>query len=683
MKTDVTGDIELLSPAGSPEALDAAIAGGADAVYFGLNLYSNRMRAKNFSEDEIVRAIEKCRLHGVKSYVTMNIRMHTQETEDALKKAETVYNAGADAFIVADIGLASLLKEHFPEMSLHASTQMTGINASDSAALGRYGFSRMVCPRELSGSEIKSLCGKSDIDIEMFIHGAHCVSLSGQCLMSYAMGGRSGNRGECAQPCRLPYTLRSKAGVISKGYPISLKDMCLAGHITEILRSGVRSLKIEGRQKNADYVYGVTKIYRRLIDEKRNAAAEETEELERLFSRGGFTDGYFVSSYANMLGIRGENEEHLSSSSSGFPPVRKNRIRAEITVRKNEKIVLVLEKDGQYKVSVQGYEALPSTGAPLSEERIRDCLIKTKDTPFDLEREDIDVVTDGESFVPISRLNEIRREALSRLEEMIISSGRRNAVLIAGKRRLLQVERRKFLTAEFPAPDSIPSDAEKFFDVIFLPQITDNPYFGLNLPAFEADENRIKEKLISFKNAGGRYVLVNTLGQLSDAKALGLVPVASFRFNVTNTYSVCELSSLGAEYIILSPELKGNVISAVCRERGDAGMVCYGHLPVMTLRRCAVGDGRCSKDRCLGECRKNDYSLSDRKNKTMDIITEENGINVITNSVPLWCAENFDDYSHASVRHFIFMKETKEEVTDVTERYRKHCPPKDSSIRRI
>ena len=247
------------------------------------------MRAKNFSDDEIVDAVRKCAAYGVASHVTLNIRMRSRELPDAVCLARRLWDAGVTAFIVADAGLAEAIKREVPDAVLHASTQMTGVNSRDAAALRRLGFSRMVCPRELSKDELFALVSCSPIEVEAFVHGALCVSVSGQCLMSWAMGGRSGNRGECAQPCRLPY---SKNGG-SPAHALSLKDSCLAGHIPELIDSGVASLKIEGRLKAADYVYGVTKVYRRLLDERRAATDAEMRELESYFSREGFTRGYY------------------------------------------------------------------------------------------------------------------------------------------------------------------------------------------------------------------------------------------------------------------------------------------------------------------------------------------------------------------------------------------------------
>lgn len=290
---------ELLAPCGSPEALEAAIKGGADAVYFGGTVFNARMNAKNFSRDDIRRAVSRCHEAGVKVYVTLNTQIYDREMKTALEHAAFLYEAGVDALIVADLGLSALLRQYLPDFELHASTQMTCHSLAAAEELYERGFARVVGARELSAGDVKTLC-TSRAEIELFVHGAICVSVSGQCLMSAMLGGRSGNRGECAQPCRMCY---------HGEHPLSLKDMCLAAHIPSLIEAGVASLKIEGRMKSPAYVYGVTKIYRRLLDERRAATSEEMSELKRLFSRGGFTDGYYVGKRdASMLGVRSDKD---------------------------------------------------------------------------------------------------------------------------------------------------------------------------------------------------------------------------------------------------------------------------------------------------------------------------------------------------------------------------------------
>ncbi len=291
---------ELLSPAGSFDAAVAAVKAGADAIYLGGKILNARMNAKNFDDKQLAECVEYCHKRGVKVYVTLNTAVLDRELSEAVAYADGLYMMGVDALIISDVGLAHELSGRYKHMELHASTQASGHNTDCARAFQRLGFSRMVCARELSYKEIKRLCAESPIEIEQFIHGAMCVSQSGQCLASAMMGGRSGNRGECAQPCRMCY---------NNGYPLSLKDMCLAGHVTELIESGVASLKIEGRMKSPAYVYEVTRIYRTLLDEGRNATPEELEKLKAVFSRSGFTDGYYTDTIdGSMNGVRSADD---------------------------------------------------------------------------------------------------------------------------------------------------------------------------------------------------------------------------------------------------------------------------------------------------------------------------------------------------------------------------------------
>lgn len=293
---------ELLAPAGSFEALLAAVEGGADAVYFGGRAMNARAFAKNFDGEETARAIDYLHLHGRRAYVTLNTLLSTRELEGALEYAAELYRLGVDALIVADLGLMRLLRREIPRLELHASTQAS-VHSSAGADLlfDELGVSRVVLARELSLENIRSAVDHAKPEIEIFLHGALCVSHSGQCLFSSLVGGRSGNRGACAQPCRLPY---------GGSYPLSLRDLCLAEHIPALIDSGVSSLKIEGRMKSPTYVHGVSRIYRRLLDEGRGARQNELAELARLFSRGGFTDRYLSGRHDKpMTGIRSEQDK--------------------------------------------------------------------------------------------------------------------------------------------------------------------------------------------------------------------------------------------------------------------------------------------------------------------------------------------------------------------------------------
>ena len=293
---------ELLCPVGGADTLQAALLGGADAVYFGGTDFNARMNAKNFTRDEIIRAISKCHEKGVRVYVTLNTLLTDRILPEALDFVGFLYEANCDGLILADLGFSSLLKDNFPGMELHGSTQMSGHSVGAAEFLKERGFSRMVLAREMDRDNIAALCKESPIETELFVHGAICASASGQCLMSSMIGDRSGNRGECAQPCRLPYN--------GGKYPISFRDLSLAKHIPELLELSVSSLKIEGRMKSPEYVYTVARTWRTLLDEERSATDKEMSYLAGVFSRSGFTDGYFTKRLDSaMLGTRTEQDK--------------------------------------------------------------------------------------------------------------------------------------------------------------------------------------------------------------------------------------------------------------------------------------------------------------------------------------------------------------------------------------
>ncbi len=318
---------ELLAPAGSRAAFDAAVSAGADAVYLGGPGFNARAYAANFDWASLRSATADAHAAGVRVYLTLNTLVFDRELRDYLLAAETAADAGADALIVADIGGASAIGRTFPEIPLHASTQMT-VHCTESArVLAGMGFRRAVLARELCRDDIRSFTANAPLEAEVFIHGALCVCHSGQCLFSSMVGGRSGNRGECAQPCRLPYSTSN-----GRGHPLSLKDLCLAGHVTELIDDGVSSLKIEGRMKPAEYVRAVTSVWRRLLDEGRNATPDELRYLSGVFSRSGFTDAYYTGKLSpSMLGVR-TVEDKKKSASSAAPETQEGKRAARAPV---------------------------------------------------------------------------------------------------------------------------------------------------------------------------------------------------------------------------------------------------------------------------------------------------------------------------------------------------------------
>jgi putative protease len=436
---------ELLAPAGSPEALEAAFRAGADAVYLGGSRFNARMNAHNFDDVALREAVSHAHRLGGRVYLTLNTLVWDRELPEVLDAAYEAASAGVDALIVADVGAAALIRRALPNLPLHASTQLSGHNASVGGVLAPFGFSRFVIARETSLADLAAAVRNNPIEVEVFIHGALCVSHSGQCLFSSVVGGRSGNRGECAQPCRLPYSCADcrSAGknAPSKGdrrpprperpgaenYPLSLKDLSLAAHVPALLDAGVSSLKIEGRMKSPGYVGGVTAIWRRLLDERRAATPEEMAALGDLFSRGGFTDGYQTGKITrSMMGIRSDSDKERTAAAEKAATAAKYLphlpVSMTLTARRGDPVTLTAEaplyRQGcaeTVSVTVAGEPMGADELAPLSDEAVEKQLTRTGGTAY--RAESIRVQADEALRVPLSRLNALRREALERLDE--------------------------------------------------------------------------------------------------------------------------------------------------------------------------------------------------------------------------------------------------------------------------
>lgn len=649
------------------DALKASIKGGADAVYLGLDLFNARIRAKNFTFDNIDEAIRLAHANGVKVFVTLNIAVHNKEINSALDYVGKLWLSGADALIVADLGIASLIKRFYPDFEIHASTQCTVHNLDGAELLyEKMGASQVVLARELSKENIEYISKNTSAKTEIFVHGAHCMSVSGQCLMSYAMGGRSGNRGECAQPCRLPYKICQKSS-----YPLSLKDMSLNGHVDEIINLGVDTLKIEGRMKSADYVYGTVSVWRKLIDEKRNATREEKSTLEALFSRQGFTDGYFVNSISSkMLGVRtDENKEAtkdalntLSVNDVNLPRVKID-IFGEFILGQKSKLTLT---SASKSVTVYGDVVESAINAPISRDDIAKSLSKLGNTPF--EARDVKIEKSENIMVRVSSLNALRRQAVNMLLDMGREERKHDYRVGNHKNNGLSLR-----TAMFSSVSQIPENYS-YFDVIFLyadRYKVDERVNGICLPPviFDSEADEIYDNVKYAKENGVKYALITNVGQIKRIQEIGLEMIFDFRFNAFNLPCVDFLHSLGAKSVILSPEL---TLPQLNDMRGNR-VIAYGKIPVMTTHKCVLKDTY-GCDKCKGY-------LQDRQNASFFVEGIFGHRNVIYNSVPIYMADRLDkikDFSH----HFIFTNETKKECFDVIEAYKKNKEPK-GNVKRI
>ncbi len=520
---------ELLAPAGSPEALDAALSAGADAVYIGGSRFNARMNAHNFDDGQLREAVTHAHHMGGRVYLTLNTLLWDRELSDAVRAAYLAALAGVDALIVADLGAAALIRRALPGLSLHASTQISGHNARMGRMLANVGFSRFVIARETSLADLAAAVRNNPLEVEMFIHGALCVSHSGQCLFSSLVGGRSGNRGECAQPCRLPYGCvgcaenplsdarrpkGAKGGQIGgkhppapprqtrrteENYPLSLKDLTLAAHVPALLASGVSSLKIEGRMKSPGYVSGVVAVWRRLLDEGRAATAEEMQFLADLFSRDGFTDGYQVGRMDHgMMGIRRESDRERTAESERVAlsarPAPHLPITVTLTAREGDPLTLSAQAplyrqgtpEAVVSVTVQGDIPTPAEGLALTAETAEKQLARTGGTPYRLTelRTDMGTTADGKGlFLPLSRLNALRRALTDALDAARAAAQPspaegytapseafvRTLVAEAVSHAPAPSETPADTTARFRSPAQITPEAAAYFDLLFLP----------------------------------------------------------------------------------------------------------------------------------------------------------------------------------------------------------------------
>lgn len=646
---------ELLAPAGDMDCLYAAVAAGADAVYVGGKRFGARAFAKNFEIDELRAAVRYCRLNGVKLYVTLNTLIEDREMADAVEYAAELYRIGVDALIVADLGVVSAIRRYVPDLELHASTQMSVHSSLGASAAAELGVSRVVVARELSLENIKSVVENSPTEIEVFLHGALCVCHSGQCLFSSMVGGRSGNRGECAQPCRLPFN--------NGKYPLSLKDLSLADHIPELIRSGVASLKIEGRMKSPDYVYTVTKIYRRLLDEGRAANAAERDILRRAFSRGGFTDGYFVGrTDRGMTGVRSDADKAatkaLSAEGLDLSPHR-TTVRAIVRLALGKPSEMTLT-DGRKTVTVTGQTPVAAENSPLTREGVAARLSKMGNTNLSLSPSDIEITLDDNINLPPSALNALRRDAVEQLEscDRHLESftykpvGRKkseplttaqffsvDAFLEAYKHGLFKQE----INIAF-LPHTSPLDALVAAGGVYLPPvITDNEW------------DDVKKSLENIRKSGIMYALVSNIGQIRAVRDLGFEIFGDFRLNVTNCESRLSYEKMGVPHLILSPELT----LPQARDIGG-GLITYGRIPLMVTERCFISENfgceRCGKS-----------ALVDRKGEKFPMIREYPHRNIIFNSHPTYMGDRVSELSahRIEAEHLIFSTESGRDIINV------------------
>ncbi len=562
------GGLEILAPAGGEEQLQAAVRAGADAVYLGMRRFNARRGARNFDEEGLRGAVSYCHARGVDVHVALNTLLLDGELEAALNELASIARCGADAVIVQDLGVARLVRARCPDLPLHASTQLAVHNAAGARLLEGLGFTRVVLARELTLAEIETICASTALEVEVFVHGALCMCVSGCCYLSAMLGGRSGNRGRCAQPCRLPFTANGRE------YALSLKDMSHLAQLAALRRAGVCSVKIEGRMKRPEYVAAA-------VQACRAARAGEEYDAQRLrdaFSRSGFTDGYLTGRRTlAMFGHRTREDVAATQSAAALPRGEFAGVPVSMSVVVQDKAPVRLEvTDGARTVCVSGEPPETAQNRPADEQSVRQSLAKTGGTPFYLERLTAQI---GRGLaVRGGALNALRREALARLLE-----ARAQFVPKAFAAGPLS-PKAAHLPCAVPAVrlraqrvEQIPPGADAQRIILPLEEILREPRcverFGdalvAEIPAlvFPAREETVRAQLERIRGLGVRRALCENPGAIALAKDACLRPLGGHGLNPLNSEALEALEKLGVEDVTVSFELSLEKIRAL----GGAG----------------------------------------------------------------------------------------------------------------
>ena len=667
--------LELLSPAGSMEALTAAVQNGADAVYMGFGAFNARRNAKNFTEEDFASAIRYCHLRGVKVYLTLNTLLTDRELPAAADLARLASDIGVDAVLVQDLGVLRAARQAAPDLTFHASTQMTVHNLDGVKACADLGLERAVLARELPASEIEYICDHSPIEIEVFGHGALCMCYSGQCFFSAVVGERSGNRGLCAQPCRMKYGWGNKAD----GYPLSLKDACLIDRLRQMKEMGVSCLKLEGRMKRAEYVAVITRIYSTILKEDRMPTKEELDALEAAFSRNGFTQGYFDDRTGpHMFGTRAENAPEPKELFEQARTTYTNRENARLdcgfhcTIRRGEPVrVEVRDPDGRV-VTASGDLPQEAISRAITPEQVEKQMARTGGTPYNCKQVE-SKIDDGLS-VPLSALNALRRQVLDELTDRRTAlPPRRTGAYHAGERLenphqepglTLSVRRASQLSPELFArcPELVWVPAGELAEhPECLEGRTDATELGVILPriAWDREMPEVEEQLRRCKKLGATQALVGNLGMVEPARRLGFALRADYGLPVFNAQALKELKHMGFASATASFELKLAQIRDISKVIPVSAIV-YGRLPLMLLENHISG-----KRGGEGEAR-----LIDRKGERFPVVDVDGGRNEILNSKTLFLADK-PEWKRAGLTwaRLAFTIESPAECVRVLERY--------------
>lgn len=584
---------EILAPAGNMESLVSALRSGADTVYIGGKKFSARNNALNFSTDEISEALTVCHKYGAKLYLAVNTIIADDEMYDFCKYIKSTAKMGIDGYIVQDLGAVYIIKKAVPDAVLHASTQMSVHTAVGTHMLKELGFARVVPARELSADTLEKIC-KEDIETEVFVHGALCMSVSGQCYMSAVMGSRSANRGCCGQACRLPF---SAVGVSDRN-ALSLKDLSLLNHAEKLMQIGVDSLKIEGRMKRPEYTASASNELKKALD----GEIPDIELLRDIFSRGGFTDGYFTGKRCNMFGIR--EKENVISAKQIFPKIHE-LYRSERAVHrvdfyaeiKSGKPISIKAVCGDISAQITGEVPDNAKKSPVDYDYIKKQFSKLGDTVFYFGNLTADI--DDGLFISAGRLNELRRNIIEKLAENIVDKNTPKYTITdyipqKNGRYITVIGRTPMRTFCRTAEQAV--SANELSEYLVIPEkiITENL---LNIiPAkkiivspsrFIVDEEKLILRLTELKKLGLNHLLCHTIDTVAIGKKLGFRLHGNFSLNVFNSFSAEYLKNLGLEDFIFSIEATTAQFRTLCTDI-PVGAVIYGRLPLMLTRNCPV-----------------------------------------------------------------------------------------------
>lgn len=683
-------DFELLAPAGNLEILKGVIESGADAVYVGGSMFGARAYANNFTEEELLEAIDFAHLRGVKVYLTVNTLIKNSEFSKLYDYLLVYYKRGLDAVIVQDIGVVKAIHEYFPSMEIHTSTQMTVTGADGVRFLSQFGVTRVVMAREVSLAEMKRIHEETGMELEAFVHGALCYSYSGQCLFSSILGGRSGNRGRCAQPCRLPYTVEGK----KDEYILSLKDMCGIKALDKLHDAGVYSLKIEGRMKQLEYACGVVKYYRSYIDSKKPVSDADYDRIKALGNRCGFTDRYYFDHNGSDM-VTYVKPNFVSNAAEPSPEKRKLSIEGELVLREGEPGSLTVKRgDVTYKASIEPVSA--ALKAPLDKKAAIDRINKTGDTDFEFSHIKAQI---GENvFVPNGALNKLRRDAISGLCDKLLKKYYRNDARYADMSRLTALP--EHVVKSDAAHDEAINDYTTIcscmtraqldtlisydcFDVFYLDfdmydrktliqQFADdvqsltkrNKKVYLMLPTiFRADSSdyfvTIAKELdkVSFEG----FVVKNYEElYLTENLFTGKKVILDHNMYTFNDVSKSAFFEHGVSGDTVPLEL--NLKEIMHRNNIGSQMIVYGYYPLMTTANCVHKNTKgCDKKQKL-------IYLKDRYNKSFAVCNNcKECYNTIYNSLPTMLTKNIGKLKEAGIRSFrySFTIETPKQIKAV------------------